>query len=345
MNKHRGFFDEQDRLALINSEGDPLEKLNRAINWEIFRGKLRRCFAKDPQEPGGRPPFDYVLMFKVLVLQRLYNLSDAQMQFQLLDRLSFQRFLGLGLNSTMPDQKTIWAFREKLTERGLIEKLFVLFQEYLDGKGIIANRGSIIDATFVELPRQRNNRDENEQIRGRQSPSGWSEEKERQKDTDARWTKKREETFFGYKDHVKVDKVSKVITSYDVTDASVHDSRVLPKLANKRDEHHEVFADSAYEGKKIERVLEKRKARNRIHEKGHRNHPLTAKQKENNRKKSTIRARIEHVFAFMTTTMKGLRIRSIGIERAHANIGMINLVYNISRYALLWGGVVCPGGN
>jgi IS5 family transposase len=337
MNQQRGFFDEQDRLALISSEGDPLERLNRAINWEMFRGKLRRCFAKEPQGPGGRPPFDYVLMFKVLVLQRLYNLSDAQMQFQLLDRLSFQRFLGLGLHSAVPDQKTIWAFREKLTEGGVIEKLFARFQEYLDEKGIIANRGSIIDATFVEVPRQRNSREENEEIHGGQSPSGWSEDKERQKDTDARWTKKGEQTYFGYKDHVKVDKVSKVITSCEVTDASVHDSQVLPKLVDKRDEHHEVFADSAYEGKKIEGVLEKRRARNRIHEKGHRNHPLTEKQKANNRKKSTIRARIEHVFAFMTNTMKGLRIRMVGIERARANIGMINLVYNIARYALIQG--------
>jgi IS5 family transposase len=337
MNQQRGFFDEQDRLALISGEGDPLEKLNRAINWELFRGKLRRCFAKEPRGPGGRPPFDYVLMFKALVLQRLYNLSDAQMQFQLLDRLSFQRFLGLELHSEIPDQKTIWAFREKLTESGIIEKLFTRFQEYLEEKGIIANRGSIIDATFVEVPHQRNSRDEDDRIRGGERPSGWSEAKENQKDTDARWTKKGEVTYFGYKDHVKVDKVSKVITAYEVTDASVHDSQLLPKLVDERDAHHEVFADSAYEGKKIETVLEKRKARNRIHEKGHRDHPLTEKQKASNRKKSMIRARIEHVFAFMTNTMKGLRIRSIGIERARANIGMINLVYNIARYSHLQG--------
>ncbi len=251
--------------------------------------------------------------------------------------LSFQRFLGLGLHSEIPDQKTIWAFREKLTESGIIEKLFTRFQEYLEEKGIIANRGSIIDATFVEVPRQRNSRDENDQIRGGERPSGWSEAKENQKDTDARWTKKGEMTYLGYKDHVKVDKVSKVITAYEVTDVSVHDSQVLPKLVDERDAHHEVFADSAYGGKKIEAVLEKRKARNCIHEKNHRDHPLTEKQKANNRKKSMIRARIEHVFAFMTSTMKGLRIRSIGIERARANIGMINLVHNIARYSLLQG--------
>ncbi len=134
----------------------------------MFRGKLNKCFAKEPKGPGGRPPFDYVLMFKVLVLQRLYNLSDAQMQYQLLDRLSFPRFLGLGLHSNVPDEKTIWAFREKLTEQGVIERLFGRFRAYLDEKGIIANNGSIFDATFVEVPRQRNSRDENDQIRGGQ---------------------------------------------------------------------------------------------------------------------------------------------------------------------------------
>jgi IS5 family transposase len=335
MNQQRSFFDEQDRLALISNQGDPLERLNRAINWEMFRGKLNKCFAKEPKGPGGRPPFDYVLMFKVLILQRLYNLSDAQMQYQLLDRLSFLRFLGLGLHSNVPDEKTIWAFREKLAGQGVIEKLFDRFRTHLEEQGIIANSGSIIDATFVEVPRQRNSREENDQIRGGQKPSDWSEAKESQKDTDARWTKKGEANYFGYKDHVKVDKVSKVITRYDVTDASVHDSQVMPELVDERDAHHEVFADSAYEGKTNEAVLERRKARNRIHEKGHRNHPLSEKQKACNRKKSSVRARIEHVFAFMTNTMRGLRIHSIGIERARANIGMINLVYNISRYAFL----------
>src|SRR4030042_1507066 len=201
MNQQRSFFDEQDRLALISSQGDPLERLNRAVNWEMFRGKLKKCFAKEPKGPGGRPPFDYVLMFKVLVLQRLYNLSDAQMQYQLLDRLSFLRFLGLGLQSNVPDEKTIWAFREKLTVQGVIEKLFNRFQAYLDEQGITTNSGSIVDATFVEVPRQRNSRDENDQIRGGQTPSDWSEAKESQKDTDARWAKKGEAGSFGDKGH------------------------------------------------------------------------------------------------------------------------------------------------
>jgi len=249
------FFDEQDRLALVSKEGDPLETLNKASDWEPFRGKLRRCFANEPNGPGGRPPFDYVMMFKVLILQRLYNLSDHQMQFQLLDRLSFQRFLGLGLHSLVPDEKTIWSFRETLTQRGIIEKLFEKFQEFLQQKGLLANRGSIIDATFVEVPRQKNTPDENRQIKAGEQPADWSEVKSEQKDTKARWSKKGEASYFGYKDHVKADKVGKLITSYEVTDAVVHDSRVLPKFLDERDTHHDVFADSAYEGQKVEQAL------------------------------------------------------------------------------------------
>src|SRR5208337_1288019 len=141
MNQQRGFFDEQERLQKLSNQGDPLEKLNAMMDWEIFRPLLRRCFKKEPKGPGGRPPFDYVLMFKILILQRLYNLSDAQMQFQILDRLSFQRFLGQGLHGTVPDEKTIWLFREVLSKRGVIEKLFALYRAHLEKLGLIENNG------------------------------------------------------------------------------------------------------------------------------------------------------------------------------------------------------------
>ncbi len=337
MNQQRGFFDEQDRLELISKQGDPLEKLNEMIPWEIFRKQLKKCFAKEPKGPGGRPAFDFLMMFKILILQRLYNLSDYQMQYQLLDRLSFQRFINLGLQSTIPDEKTIWLFRETLTRHGVIEKLFQRFKALLESKGVIANTGSIIDASFVEVPRQRNTREENKQIKEGKVPADWKENsaKESQKDTDARWTKKNEQTFYGYKDHVKVDKVSKIITAYTVTDASVHDSQAVEELVDKSDEHHEMYADSAYVGARIEKVLEKRSIRNRIHEKGYRNRPLTKRQIADNRKKSSVRVRVEHVFGHITNSMKGFTIRTIGIVRSRAMIGMINLTYNMVRFVQL----------
>jgi IS5 family transposase len=333
MNQQRGFFDEQDRLEKLSSQGDPLEKLNAAIDWEMFRPQLRQCFKKEPKGPGGRPPFDYVLMFKVLILQRLYNLSDAQMQYQILDRLSFQRFLGQGLHGSVPDEKTIWLFREVLTKRGIIEKLFDRYRAHLEKQGLMTNNGSIIDASFVEVPRQRNSREENAMIKEGKVPENWQDDaaKLRQKDTDARWTKKNEATFYGYKDHVKVDTKSKLIKTYQVTDASVHDSQALEPLLEKTDAHRDLFADSAYRSAQIEETLKRRRVRSKIHEKGYRNQPLTKAQIRSNRGKSRIRARVEHVFAHITNSMNGFRIRSIGIRRAVSIIGLMNLTYNIVR--------------
>ena len=337
MNQQRGFFDEQDRLEKLSRQGDPLERLDAAVDWEMFRPQLRKCFKKEPKGPGGRPAFDYVMMFKVLILQRLYNLSDEQMQYQILDRLSFQRFLGQGLHSEVPDEKTIWLFREVLSKKGMIEKLFDRYRAHLVKKGLITNKGSIIDASFVEVPRQRNSREENAMVKEGKVPEDWKDEpsKLRQKDTDARWTKKNEQTYYGYKDHVKVDRNSKLITTYEVTDASVHDSQVVVELLEKQDADTELYADSAYRSAQIEQTLQKRRVRSRIHEKAHRNRPLTKAQMKSNRAKSRIRARVEHVFAQITKSMNGFCIHCIGILRARSIIGLINLAYNILRSAYL----------
>jgi IS5 family transposase len=257
-------------------------------------------------------------MFKVLILQRLYNLSDAQMQYQILDRLSFQRFLGQGLHGSVPDEKTIWLFREVLTKHGIIEKLFDRYRAHLEKQGLMTNNGSIIDASFVEVPRQRNSREENALIKEGKVPPDRQDDpaKLRQKDTDARWTKKNEATFYGYKDHVKVDTKSKLIKTYQVTDASVHDSQAVVPLLEKTDAHRDLYADSAYRSAQIEETLKRRRVRSKIHEKGYRNQPLTRRQMRSNRRKSRIRARVEHVFAYITNSMNGFRIRSIGMRRA-----------------------------
>jgi len=334
-----GFFDADMRLIDISKQGDPLEKLDKRINWEMFRSVLEGAlcsYEKDPSK-GGRPPYDYVMMFKILVLQHLYNIADERTEFAIKDRLSFMRFLGLTLKDNVPDEKTIWLFRETLTQNGTIERLFKKFSRYLDKNGLIAHKGSIVDASFVEVPRQRNTRDENEDIRNGEIPEDWEDDpdKLRQKDTDARWTKKNGQNYFGYKNHAKVDRKSKLITNYAASDASVHDSQVLGDLLDGGDAHHDLFGDSAYSSEDTDKKLERRKIRNRIHEKGYRNHPLTPEQEERNRKKSKIRVRIEHVFGFMENTMKAGFIRCIGIARAAAVIGIINLTYNLCRSAQL----------
>ena len=329
----RGFFDEQFRLEKLTAQNDPLVNLLEQINWEQFSKILTNAFDKEEKGVGGRPPFGYVMMFKIMVLQRYYNLSDEQMQFQILDRLSFMRFLGLTLSDTVPDEKTIWLFRENLIEHKLVDKLFDKFLGSLEKANLVGKEGRMVDASFVEVPRQRNSREENQNIKDGIVPEDWEEtpNKLSQKDLDARWTKKNNETFYGYKDHVKVDEKSKLILGHEVTDASVHDSQPLEDLLGKKDKGQPLYADSAYTGEEQEKAIKKVRMINQVHEKGYKNKPLTKKQKKSNRKKSKFRARVEHVFGFMEMSMKKMYIHSIGIVRATGIIGLMNLTYNLIR--------------
>ena len=319
--------------------GDPLEKVSKAVNWEIFRPVLNKVFRKKTAAQGGRPAWDYVLMFKILLLQAWYAIADDNTEYMINDRLSFQRFLGLALGDKVPDAKTIWLFRDTLSKSGADRELFGLFTGQMERQGVITREGSLVDATFVEVPRQRNSREENKQIKEGVTPEEWKKEEKsaklRQKDVDARWAKKNNETHYGYKDHVKVDRKRKMIVDFTVTDASVHDSQEFEELVDDGDQ--EIHADSAYVGKELhERIHEKNpNVQLQINEKGYRNKPLTEEQKASNREKSRTRARVEHVFGHMTNSMGGLLIRSIGLRRAHCIVTFKNLGYNLSRYAYL----------
>ena len=334
--KQIGLFDESNHLKKLSSLGDPLEKLNSVIDWRMFEGALNKVFAKEQKGVGGRPPYSYLLMFKVLILQRLFNISDDQAEYQINDRESFMRFLGLSLGDRVPDAKTIWLFRDTLVKANVMEDLFKLFNLQLEQQGIISHKGTIVDATFVEAPRQRNTREENRQIKEGKTPEEWDRpenvSKIRQKDTDARWMTKNKERHFGYKDHVKVDADSKLITAYSVTDASIHDSQELIELIDEKDQV--LYADSAYSGNPIADKLPK-EIKNQIHEKGYCNRPISEEQKAENKRKSRIRARIEHVFGYITGSLHGITVRSIGIARAKFNIGLTNLIYNLCRYEIL----------
>ena len=253
-----GLFDWQTRFEQLNSGGDPLVKLNEVVNWELFRKDLQQVRDKDRKSNAGRRPFDIVLMFKILILQSLYNLSDDQMEFQVRDRLSFMRFLGLSLGHTVPDAKTIWLFREQLTEADRIKPLFERFDGFLRESGFTARKGQIIDASIVPAPRQRNSRGENKQIREGQIPDDWNENKKRQKDTDARWIQKHGKSHYGYKNHIEVDAAHKLIREYEVTPASTHDSQVFEELLDEENTSRDVWADSAYRSKEKLEALAKR---------------------------------------------------------------------------------------
>ena len=168
-----GIFDEDFRLHKLTQLGDPLMRLSIGIDFEIFRPELTEKLHVEPKNKGGRRPYDYVLMFKIIILQRYYNVSDDQAEYQIRDRLSFMRFLGLTLADDVPDSKTIWFFRERLTESGLVEILFETFIKKLEALNLIINEGKIVDASFVEVPIQRNRREENKQIKQGEIPQEW----------------------------------------------------------------------------------------------------------------------------------------------------------------------------
>jgi IS5 family transposase len=293
-----GFWDQDLRLSKLSHLGDPLDKLNKGVNFEIFREILEDRLDKEPQGKGGRPPYDYVMMFKILILQRYYNLSDDQVEYQINDRMSFMRFLNLSIADDIPDSKTVWYFRERLIDLDIVEELFSLFLNELEKLQLIINEGKIIDASFVEVPRQRNSREENGQIKEGMIPTRIENNShvKSQKDTDARWTQKNKVNYFGYKNHVKQDAGSKIIVGYTVTDASVHDSQTMEALLNSHDKGEAFYADSAYSGEPQEKIISEKEMKNIVREKGYRNHPLTEKQKSDNREKSKVRARVEHIF-------------------------------------------------
>src|SRR3977135_1828273 len=335
-----GFFDAERRLAAITAKGDPLEMIARVVPFENFRAEIEAAVltpVNEKKSTAGRKPIDVMVMFRMLVLQSLYNLSDEQVEYQVRDRLSFTRFLGLGIEDGIPDGTTLWLFRETLAKAGLIEKLFERFGQHLEAKGYIARGGQMVDATIVPVPRQRNSRDENEQLKAGTTPEDWKKRpsKNRQKDKDARWTKKHGRSFFGYKNHVNADARHKLIRAYGVTDASVHDSQEFDDLLNKGNTSSEVYADSAYRSAETERKLKARGFRSHIHKRGRRNAPLTDAETEANYRKSKVRARIEHVFGAQENAPGGRLVRVIGFVRAKAKIGMSHLSYNIRRLVIL----------
>jgi IS5 family transposase len=328
----KGFFDEEFRIEKISSK-DPLTTLSIRVNWEQFRPTLERAFQEERTSNAGRKPFDRLLMFKVLILQEYYGLSDDQMEFQLLDRLSFQKFIGQGLHDIVPDAKTIWLFRNNLTKAGVIDGLFATLSKQLKRHGLIAKKGVMVDASFAKVPVQRNTPDENKQIKSGQTPK-WDEHKARQKDVDANWIIKGRQTHYGYKQHIKADLKSKLITSYAVTPASHHDSTVLNRLITKKDAGQMIYGDSAYSSKETIEFFVKNKLRPRINKKGYRYKTLTEADRAKNRKHSSKRCRIEHVFASIKQR-SGPLIRAIGAERVKAKIVLRFIVYNLSRAVFL----------
>lgn len=353
MRGQRGFFDLDERYERLSAVGDPLEKLNSIIPWPVFEKPLAKALKRSDGSKGGRPPFPAVLMFKILVLQALYNLSDDQAEFVIQDRLSFMRFLGLGLSHKVPDAKTIWLFRESLVRAGAIDTLFARFDKHLSRSGYLAKGGQIVDATIIEAPRQHNSQEEKDAIKAGEVPEAWKDKPTRlaQKDRDARWTVKYAKAkqtaqtptsaptkshdiaipMFGYKNHAAIDRAHGFIRGWTVTSASAHDGAQLRTVVTKDNTASTVWADSAYRSKADEEWLKDNGLKSDIHQRKLKGKPMPEAVSRANGRRSRIRSAVEHVFARQKDKMK-LFIRTIGISRARVKIGMANIAYNMLRY-------------
>lgn len=333
----QGFWDVDARQQKLKQKKDILNQLNQLVPWETFRPILMRIHVKPHKSNAGRKATDVLLLFKMLVLQKLYNISDEELEYQVNDRLSFMEFLGLGIEDKVPDATTVWLFREQLQQHGLVEELFEQFGQYLQGAGYAAKDGQIVDATLIPVPKQRNTRKENQTLKQGEVPAEWQAKPHKfvQKDVDARWTKKHGTSYYGYKNHVNSDVAFKFIRRYTVTDASVHDSQVLGELLDADNPGDGLWADSAYLSVLIVEVLTLMGFEAHINERAYRNRPLSEEQKAANRERSKTRARVEHVFGDFVTSMGGKVVRSIGLARAQTQLGLKNLVYNLKRFVAL----------
>ena len=348
----RGFFDSDERLKALSAAGDPLERLAKVVDFEVFRGELEAALSRSDRSKGGPPPYDPVLMFKVLVLQTLYTLSDEQSEYQLKDRLSFMRFVGLALHDPVPDAKTIWLFREQLSRTGAAERLFARFDALLRAKGWLAMGGQIVDATVIEARPPRLTQAEKDTLKGGGMPAEWKPARRAQIDRDGRWTikrgRKREAApgaghkwrieiavpAFGYKNHIGVDRAFGFLRRYTVTHAAAYDGGQLGAGLDRDNTASAVWADTAYRSAANLALLERRGLRPQFQRKKPRSKPMAAHLIRGNVTRARVRPRVEHVFAAQKCRLS-LVVRTVGMMRARVKIGLANLAYNFSRLAWL----------
>lgn len=346
--RQAGLFGLSDHLKRLSEVGDPLEVMARAVEFEAFRPALDAALAYADGSKGGRPPYDPVAMLKVLILAAQNNVSDGKMEFLIRDRLSWLRFLGFDLGAPTPDENTIRLFREKLTRAGALAALFATFDRQLRDRGYLPMGGQIVDATLVAAPKQRNTADEKAAIKeGKSAREIWPDQpaKAAQKDIDARWTLKFAKArpllggkpgtdiaipSFGYKSSIAICRRFGFIRRGKVTDGARFDGRMLRDVVTSDNTASDVWADTAYRSRSNEAWLKTIGRVSRIHRKKPAGKPMPTRTARANAGKSTIRARIEHVFARQKDQM-GLFIRTIGLARAEAKITLANLAYNIDR--------------
>lgn len=327
-------FADQEREAKLNKLGDALQVMEQHVDFAALADEVDRCAPRPSRERGGRPPFPTELMVRVLLIQQLFNLSDEQMEFQLLDRLSFQRFVGLRASSQIPDRTTIWTFKERLIMAGASESIFDAVNAQLSKHGYIARGGQMIDASIVQAPKQLMSKDEKALVGEGAMPIAWSPAKRRQKDMDARWTKKHGKSYFGYKVSANADNCYKLVRKIAVSTASEHDTLHFEGVLDPANTNRDILADKGYVDGEREARLTKQGWRMQIQRKGSKGKPISETQKRRNTRIAKTRARVEHVFAGLAQ-LGGKSLRSIGLARATLQLNWKVAAYNLRRLVYL----------
>lgn len=329
-------FAAEEREAKLDKLGDILQVMEQHVDFAALAARIDQAASRPSLDKGGRPPFPTVLMVRVLVLQHLQGLSDEQMEYQLLDRLSFQRFVGLRYSSQIPDRTTIWTFRERLIAANAHETLFDAVEDQLHRHGYIARCGQLVDASIVPAPKQKLKKEEKALIDQPEQamPIDWTPAKRRQKDIDATWTKKHGKSYFGYKLTVNADKRYKLIRKLKVTTASEHDTLHLDDVLDPLNTSRDLYADKGYVDAEREARLKSEGYRVHIQRKAKKGKPLSDCQKRRNTRIAKTRSRVEHVFAGLEQ-LGGKTLRSIGLDRATLQLNLKAATYNIRRLCSL----------
>lgn len=341
MKERNGYlFIAEEREAKLSQFTGRLDRLAELVDWQGLAKAVNAATGREgPRPKGGRPPYPTEALLKIVVLQQLYgNLSDEEMEYCLLDRMSWQTFTGLVHRRHLPDARTIWAFKELLAQEGGAEALFEIVGEQLATAGLKARGGQIVDATFITVPKTDLDEPEKETIKGGETPAHWSDKQAAHKDIDARWTKKRNQAFYGYKAHVNADQQHKLIRAIETTPANVDDRVPLEGLLDeseaRKQEGKTVHADRGYHGGAVRDMLKEKGLIDGVARKDDPNRHDQTEIHERNKALSKIRARVEHVFGDWAQS-SGKTLRCIGLVRAKGQIFLKACVYNLRRWVTL----------
>ena len=288
-----------------------LDKIDSIIDFKPIEKQVNSLYPSELGRPSNVP----LIIFKMLLLQQFYDLSDPEVELAVADRISFRLFVGLSFNETVPDETCLVRFRQRLIENNMKDSLLEEVNQQFASKGLIVRKATLIDASIVESAAKRPAKNE--------EPT----------DPDASYTIKRGKIHYGFKAHVSVDAEHNLIEKTVLTTASVHDSNVFEELLPEQTQS--VYADKAYTNRERSANLESKGIKSCIHDKAYRNHKLTDEQIESNKTKSKVRTPIERVFAHFKRWLGYTKVRYKGISKNALQLELLSIAYNIKRATVI----------